>query len=617
MKENAKKQRSFKENVAMILRGYKIVFQVYPRYIVWEMINCIFGTVTPYFSLYMTALIINELVSERDVEKLFLLAGITVLGVFIISIVKRMIQGKVNVYGSDTWRLDQLYYLQVQNRMQYEHLEDPDVSLLREDIYTSKTATGGGIQILLWNIRIFVSAVINMILSVSLTVSLFYLTAEGNYTGFFAFINSPLAMLIVLVLIIGNAIVNIITVNRETRKVDEEWQELSASNRMHGALNIWGLDTYIFGMKKLILRENKKLNNPRYIERSQKHKMKYGTIRTIWNHMMTAVLFIFVAAKAYIGVFALGNFVLYRGTVSKFISGVSDIASVIGRIVQNNDPLSKLFEFLDLPDDMYHGELTAEKRSDNQYEIEFRDVSFKYPRSDTWALRHVSTKIKIDSRMAIVGMNGSGKTTFIKLLCRLYDPTEGQILLNGIDIKKYRYKDYISLFSAVFQDYKLFSFSIAENVAGTLDYDKDKVLDCIHRVGLDEKIGSLKNGIETSLHRDYANDGVDFSGGEAQKLAIARALYKGSSFVILDEPTAALDPRAEAEIYNQFDSIVENKTAIYISHRLSSCRFCDNILVFDKGNIVQCGVHDDLVADQNGKYYELWHAQAQYYTDHP
>lgn len=615
MNKNSKSKRTLKENIAMLVRGYKIVFRIYPKYIVWEIINSIANTATPYFSIYMTSLIINELVSDRNIERLLWLAGITVLGIFIISIVKRLIKGKVNVYGSDTWRLDLLYYLKEQNRMKYEHLENPDVSLLREDILSSKNATGGGISILLWNIQTLVSAVTNIILSIFLTASLFTLSAERAYTGFFGFIDSPIAIVIVILLILGNAYVSIVTSTREAQKVDEEWHELSLSNRIHHALSIWDQDTYIFGMKKIILREQLKQANPGYIERAQKHKMKYGMIRTVWSHIVTAVLFIFVAAKAYIGVIAIGSFVLYRSTVSKFISGVSDIAYVMGKLIQNNDPLSKLFEFLDLPNDMYHGELTVEKRSDNQYEIEFRDVGFKYPRSEEWALRHVSTKIRIDSRMAIVGMNGSGKTTFIKLLCRLYDPTEGQILLNGIDIKKYRYDDYISLFSVVFQDYKLFSFSIAENVAGKLDYDKDRVNDCLCRVGLQDKIDSLENGIETALHRDYSNDGVDISGGEAQKLAIARALYKGSSFVILDEPTAALDPRAEAEIYNQFDSIVENKTAIYISHRLSSCRFCDHILVFDKGSIIQQGVHEDLVADKNGKYCELWNAQAQYYTE--
>jgi ATP-binding cassette subfamily B protein len=172
----------------------------------------------------------------------------------------------------------------------------------------------------------------------------------------------------------------------------------------------------------------------------------------------------------------------------------------------------------------------------------------------------------------------------------------------------------MKIFSVVFQDYKRFSFSIAENVAGSLSYDREKVLNCLERAGLGQRVSTLERGIETPLYRNYENDGIDVSGGEAQKLAIARALYKDAPFIILDEPTAALDPLAEAEVYNQFNQIVENKTAIYISHRLSSCRFCENILVFDKGEIVQHGSHDALVADESGKYHELWHAQAQYYV---
>lgn len=606
-------KRTLKENLAMIVRGYKIVFKIYPKYIVWRIIGNVIDTAAPYFSVFMTSLIINELVTDRNKERLFWLAGITVVGILAISIIQRIVHSKVNVYGSDTYRLDMFYYLKMQNRMQYEHLENPDVTLLREDIFAAKSATGDGVMKLLWNINDLVAAVTNIILSVSLTISLFTAANVGTYTGFLGFISSPFAMLIIILLILGDAAVCAVTSALESQKVTKEWHELAKFNTIYYALNIWDSDTYIFGMKKIILREKKKEMNPAYIERAQKHKLKYSRIRTTFGHIVTAALFIFIAAKAYMGVIAIGSFVLYRTTVSKFGYGVAEIAKVIGILIQNNEPLSKVFKFLDLPNDMYKGELTVEKRADNQYEIEFRDVGFKYPRSDEWALRHVSTKIKIDSRMAIVGMNGSGKTTFIKLLCRLYDPTEGEILLNGINIKKYRYEDYIALFSVVFQDYKLFSFSIAENVAGKIEYDKDKVKDCLEKVGLTEKINSLENGVDTALHRDYSDDGVDISGGEAQKLAIARALYKNSSFVILDEPTAALDPRAEAEIYDHFDSIVENKTAIYISHRLSSCRFCDHILVFDKGNIIQQGSHDDLVADESGKYHELWTAQAQYY----
>lgn len=252
---------------------------------------------------------------------------------------------------------------------------------------------------------------------------------------------------------------------------------------------------------------------------------------------------------------------------------------------------------------------------DRNYEIEFRNVSFRYPGSETYALKDVSMKFRIGKRLAVVGRNGSGKTTFIKLLCRLYDPTEGEILLNGINIRKYNYAEYMSIFSIVFQDFKLFAYELGQNVAAGVDYDKDKAELCLINAGFGERLKELPDGLNTYIYKDLAKQGVDISGGEAQKIAIARALYKDAPFIVLDEPTAALDPIAESEVYSNFDRLVGDKTAIYISHRLSSCRFCDEIAVFDNGQIVQQGSHDELVADECGKYYELWHAQAQYYTE--
>ena len=224
-------------------------------------------------------------------------------------------------------------------------------------------------------------------------------------------------------------------------------------------------------------------------------------------------------------------------------------------------------------------------------------------------------KFKVGKRLAIVGENGSGKTTFIKLLCCLYDPQEGQILLNGIDIRKYRYDDYMNIFSIVFQDFQLISQPLGANVAGSMHYDRDRVQKALVDAGFGERLANLEKGLDTMIYKSLSADGVDVSGGEAQKIAIARALYKDAPFIILDEPTAALDPIAEAEIYGKFDKIAGDKTAIYISHRLSSCKFCDEIAVFHEGEIIQQGSHDSLAADTNGKYYELWNAQAQYYTE--
>ncbi len=221
-------------------------------------------------------------------------------------------------------------------------------------------------------------------------------------------------------------------------------------------------------------------------------------------------------------------------------------------------------------------------------------------------------KFKVGGRLAVVGENGSGKTTFIKLLCRLYDPTEGVILLNGIDIRKYRYGDYLALFSVVFQDFKLLSQPLGKNVAASEDYDRARAEQCLVKAGFGARLEQLPEGLDTFLYRDFDENGVEISGGEAQKIALARVLYQDAPFIVLDEPTAALDPEAEAEVYTKFNDIVEDKTAVYISHRLSSCRFCDEIAVFDGGRVVQQGTHDSLLEAQ-GKYRSLWEAQAQYY----
>lgn len=248
----------------------------------------------------------------------------------------------------------------------------------------------------------------------------------------------------------------------------------------------------------------------------------------------------------------------------------------------------------------------------NNLNIEFHHVSFRYNGQETYALRNVSIKFSSHQKIAIVGENGSGKTTFIKLLLRIYEPTEGYITINDVNISEIDYDYYTRLFSTVFQDYKLFSMSLKDNIE--LNYPKksfnyDKVfLEC----GLSKKISSLDNGIETFIYKEFDKGGFEPSGGEGQKIAFVRALYKDSPFVLLDEATAALDPKAEANIYEQFEKLFWDKTIIYISHRMSVTRFCDVIFIFKNGEIIEKGMHKDLMM-QNGEYAALYNAQAKYY----
>ena len=258
----------------------------------------------------------------------------------------------------------------------------------------------------------------------------------------------------------------------------------------------------------------------------------------------------------------------------------------------------------------------AKVPSYDSYEFEFKNVSFKYSRADKYALKDLNLKIKAGERLAVVGLNGAGKSTFIKLMLRLYEPTEGQILLNGVDISTYDIDSYYGIFSPVFQDVNLFAFTFAENISMRALENTDFSLaqKFTKDAGLGEKLESLPNGLNTQLLKIIYDDGIDMSGGEKQKLALARALYKNSPVVILDEPTSALDAIAESKLYEEFDKLIGGKTAVYISHRLSSTQFCNNVAMFMEGKMIEYGTHDSLMA-ANGEYAKMFNIQSQYYLE--
>ena len=347
----------------------------------------------------------------------------------------------------------------------------------------------------------------------------------------------------------------------------------------------------------------------------EKYSGRVGVLEGSTGSLLSLTGYLVSGAYALMGAFPVGSVIKFAESVTKIVGGLQNMGQQYRELALTARRERSTLEMLSISDEMYKGKLPVEKRFDNQYEIEFRNVSFRYPGTETYALKNLSMKLRIGERMAIVGMNGSGKTTMIKLMCRLYDPQEGEILLNGVDIRKFRQEEYIRLFSVVFQDFRLLSLPLGDNVASSMEVDRERAVKCLEQAGLKERLNQLPNGLNTCLYQDIADDGVEISGGEAQKIAIARALYKDAPFVLLDEPTASLDPLSEYEIYSGFDAMVKDKTAIYISHRLSSCRFCNDIAVFHEGRLVQRGSHEELLRDEQGKYYELWHAQAQYYTD--
>ena len=306
--------------------------------------------------------------------------------------------------------------------------------------------------------------------------------------------------------------------------------------------------------------------------------------------------YLVIGARALYGVLPIGDVLLYAGSVTRAMSDLQTFLATGSEFDYINSYLSTYEDFIAQPSMAYDGTLPIEKRDDGQYEFAFHDVSFSYPGTNIPVLEHVTLSFAVGEKTALVGRNGAGKTTLIKLLCRLYEPTSGYITLNGIDIRKYSYKEYTQAFSVVFQDFHLFSLPLDENIAAGTEIDEAALQSSLAKVGLTDRVQQLPQGVRTRLYNNNGS-GVDLSGGEAQRTAIARALYKDAPFVILDEPTAALDPIAEAEIYEQFSQMTAGKTAVYISHRMSSCKFCDRIIVLDHGRIAEDGTHDTLLAN--------------------
>lgn len=627
-------KRSFREDCAILWRGVRIWREILPGYWTWCILCLFTDAFFPYFGIYMSAQLVNELAGDCDLNRLLILAGITAGGGFFLSLLRRALNGRRDIVMGGQFYYLESYLSNVQNRLQYDYMENSEVTLLRARINASTNAFGGGLLKIIWNLPGLLEDILHIFFSASLTVSMFAMVARGEFTGILRFINSPYSALIIILLILLDAVCSIYIANNRTLQTEKALDGLAELNTRHSAyMGLRGSDMTVFNLNRIVLEDFRKYSlRPAWIERTERIELKYDTLSAFLNGALNLAIYLFVAIKAFMGAFGIGNFILYQGTVRRFVNAVSGFAKGIGILRNNNDYLLRLYEFLDLPNDMYQGSLAVEKRDDLDYEIEFRDVSFRYPRTEAYALRHVNMKFRMGEKLAIVGENGSGKTTFIKLLCRLYDPTEGKILLNGIDITRYRYDEYLSLFSVVFQDYTLFGFSLGENVSASTEYDEARVRKCLLRAGLGDKLSALdaqaaaKSGenaqqetkkdaaLESFIGRGYDVTGVDFSGGEKQKIALARSLYKEAPFVILDEPTAALDPVAEAAVYEDFNKIAQDKTTVFISHRLSSCRFCDNIIVFDHGQIIQRGGHDELVADTEGKYCQLWNAQAKYYS---
>ena len=600
------------------LRLLALVRKIDPALLPVSLIYALTQVAGIYVGLALTAGLVDALVA-LELRGAVVYASALVVTSFVVSCVCARCKRRATVGGMRcVWRFS-LMLREKALSLSYETAEDP--KLAERIAYIERTAQmHGSIGTLPRFYRDLIGAAVNMLTCVSLVVALAF--ARPATTGALGVVASPAVSVLLLALVLLISLGGNTLVGRFRARL-LEWvtsTHSSVENRIMYLLNLVLFDrrvpkvARIYDMGDMLMRNLEKNHGAsmEYFDRwiSGERRIDVGTSAV--NAVFTAASYALVAVKVLAGAITVGAFTQYAGALAQFGAAYTALVSNNGDLRQCCSYLQEFLDFMDMEDPRPAGSIPVEKRDDGQFELAFEHVSFRYPGTDAWVLRDVNLKIDTLGKLAVVGPNGAGKTTFIKLLCRLYDPTEGRITLNGVDIRKYDEEEYRDLFGVVFQDFKLFAFPVWENLAAGYDRDDARLWKALSQAGADDLVRDWPEGLETRLYKDLG-DGVMVSGGEAQKLALARALYKDAPVVILDEPTAALDPISEAEVYAGFDRMVEGRTAIYISHRMSSCRFCDDIIVFDGGRVVERGSHEELLAER-GLYAQLWDAQASYYV---
>lgn len=609
-----------KEAIASTRRGYQLMLHLSPRLFWFSLIQGFFEAVYPFLPFFFTSRILNTLLAGDSQNTLLY----WVLGALVTTYFSTIIaNGLAHYRASLIWDALDRKSMLLNNKiiyMDYELIENSEIHDMLSTIKQSENTGGLGMFLLFNDTKEYALQIFSLLLSTVFLWDMFSSTAQRSLIPFDA--DSPW----ILVGLAAGLIVFIFLAILLNQKAKHRIMSLLLKG------GIWINNTGDFFFTQLLDYNSGKeirLYHQQSIYQKTMDRMSEYTkelttglyksrtqttvVVQVMSYLLLASGYVLLIIKAVNGAILPGSVVQYAGAFSLFIQAFPNLVSSIQDLINNEEALKRLFEFLDLKSDRHEGTLPVEKRLDNEYTLEVRNVSFAYPDTDERVLKNVSLTFNIGEKLAIVGMNGSGKTTLIKLICRLYDPSEGEILLNGIDIRKYNYQEYLRLLSVVFQDFHLYAFQLGQNVAASSQVDKERAERALKKTGFKTRLSTLQDGLNTYLYKNYDESGIEFSGGEAQKTAMARALYKDAPIVILDEPTAALDPISESEIYESFSEVVGNRTAIYISHRLSSCRFCDRIAVFDQGELVQLGSHDELVQVMDGKYAELWQAQAQYY----
>lgn len=566
-------------------------------------IGIICAPLMSYLWTFISKFVIDMITGESGLEALLWLMGIFTA----IQLASTMLN---TYYNSEIWWrfIDVRFRLiSEKNRkvmsIDFEHLENPDVMDCYQKASNACDNNDAGVEGMM---RYLVS------FAMSIATTAVGICILGTLSGW-----------IVLIMIVL-AVINFIITDRTNAACKKKvWDPLATwwrkDNYMRRQITDFtpAKDIRLFGLRSWLVGKYKELKAERLNAQKENQKMWFVTSLIsgiLWAVAIGIVYVMLINAVVYDGL-SIGNFSLYLAGAATLSQHLTQLLNGVSSLLQKSREVDDFRSFMDFEggDKDNSGKIVPELES---YEFEFRNVSFKYPKAENYALKNLSLKLNAGERLAVVGLNGAGKSTFIKLLLRLYEPTEGEILLNGVNIREYNKQSYYSIFAPVFQDVELFAFPLAENVSmqSPDKTDKARAEKSLIASGFGEKLSELPKGVDTEILKIIHDDGVDLSGGEKQKLALARALYKNAPVTVLDEPTAALDAIAESKLYNDFDRLIGSKTAVYISHRLSSTQFCKNVAMFKDGELCEYGTHESLM-EKNGAYAEMFRLQAQYYVD--
>lgn len=561
----------------------------------------ILASIAPFIGIFLPKFLIDELLGQRRIEIILM----TLIGFFLLSsVVNYSIAWLRCAYSPRVTKIRTDYITMISDKimkMDFKNTEDPEVLNKIKSVMNAVMSNNTGVE-----------GVYHTLLG------LFgRLTAFVGYISIVLFLSPWILLFLIINVLISYALtmrVKKYEYSQKEKAADKDRRTFYVFDTMYDFA--YGKDIRIYDLKNILIDKFKKFRGER-IDISndvQEKQLKVKIVDVILLVIRECVVYGYLIYNVLFTGMGIGDFTMYFSTINGFGDWMKGILDDLAYIKAQNMYLDDMREFLEIKSE--DKEKTRDIPIDSSYEIEFKNVSFKYPKTDKYIYKNLSLKIKKGQRLAIVGINGAGKTTFVKLLCRLYEPTSGEILINGVNIKDFSKEEYYKILSVVFQDIKTFAFTVAENVSleNLEEVDREKVLHCIEKAGVGDKINSLQKGIDTSLLKILDGEGVELSGGENQKLALARALYKNGKIVILDEPTSALDAVAEYNIYKGFDELIGDKTAIYISHRLASTKFWDVIAFFENGEIVEYGTHEELLK-KNGKYSDMFNIQAQYYKE--